>query len=165
LMEYWRGPANGLRDLMGEAADIEIKSTISTNHFPVHINSLEQLDDINFRKVYLLASRYSLQDSGISLPSLIEKIRMDISGDGRVEFDRKLLLAGYEDAHAAEYERKFTAVSERVFLMSESFPRLIRSRLPFVIRAVEYELDIDLIDIPTLEFSEIVFALGGQIRQ
>lgn len=161
VMEYWKGPANGLRDFMTETVDLEVKSTVSANGFPARISSLEQLDDVSGRTVCLGAFRFSVQDSGTSLPALIETVRTEIGEDGRTAFERSLLLAGYEDAYAAEYVRSF--VDERVFMMAEGFPRLSRSGTPLAIRSAKYELDLDLVDAATVELDDIFPALGGPV--
>ncbi len=161
VMEYWRGPANGLRDFMTETFDLEVKSTTSANHFPVRISSLEQLDDVSGQTVCLAAFRFSIQDSGASLPALIDTVRIEMGEDGLAAFERSLLLAGYEDAYAAEYTRSFVSVDERAFMMADSFPRLSRTETPLAVRSAEYELDLDLVDATTVELNDIILALGG----
>jgi hypothetical protein len=161
VMEYWKGPANGLRDFMTETFDLEVKSTASANHFPARISSLEQLDDVSGQTVCLAAFRFSIQDSGTNLPALINTVRNEIGWDGRAAFERSLLLAGYEDAFAAEYTRSFVPVDERVFMMTANFPRLSRTMTPLAIRSAEYELDLDLVDAATVELDDIILALGG----
>lgn len=162
-MEYWKGPANGLRDFMTETVDLEVKSTVSANGFPARISSLEQLDDVSGRTVCLAAFRFSVQDSGTSLPALIETVRTEIGDYGRAAFERNLLLAGYEEAYAAEYVRSFVPVDERVFMMAEGFPRLSRSGTPLAIRSAKYELDLDLVDATTIELNDMFLALGGPV--
>lgn len=164
VMECWKGPANGLRDFMGETHDVEVKATISPNGFPARISSLEQLDDVAGRSVFLAALRFSLQDAAPSLPTMVEVIRQKAGDQGRIGLERNLLLAGYDDAHASEYVRGFEPMDERVFRMEEAFPRLIRSTAPLAVRAAKYELDLDLVDIATVDLDEVFVAFGGGLK-
>lgn len=163
VLDYWKGPANGLRDFMGETQDIEVKATVSPNGFPARISSLEQLDDVSGRTIFLAALRFSVQDGGCTLPALVQNVRESIGDEGRVAFERNLLLAGYEDAYEAEYVRGFVAVDERVFMIDEDFPRLSRSAAPLAVRAAKYELDLDLVDATTIEMDELFLVLGGLV--
>ncbi|RUZ75078.1 PD-(D/E)XK motif protein [Mesorhizobium sp. M7A.F.Ca.US.006.01.1.1] len=165
VMQCWKGPANGLRDFMGEMHDVEVKATISPNGFPARISSLEQLDDVAGRSVFLAALRFSLQDAATSLPALIADIREKAGGDGRIGLERNLLLAGYDDAHADEYVRCFEPMDERIFRMGDGFPRLSRSSAPLAVRAAKYELDLDLVDIATVGLDEVFVAFGGALKQ
>jgi len=164
VMDFWKGPANGLRDFMTDALDIEVKSTIATNSFPAHISSLEQLDDGGRVEVYLAALRFSVHEVGIRLPVLVDLVRAEIGDAGRVAFERSLVLAGYQDAYAAEYTRSFVLVDERLFLVSEDFPRLSRSHIPLSIRSAEYQLDLELLDTKSLKLDDIIFTLGGMYQ-
>ena len=163
VMDYWKGPANGLRDFVTEALDIEVKATVSVNGFPARISSLEQLDDVSGRRVCLAAFRFSVQDTGQTLPEMIDAVRNEIGDQGRSAFERSLLLAGYEDAYAAEYRRGFVPVDQRVFVMAEDFPRLSRSGTPLAVRSAEYELDLDLVTAAAIELDDILPAPGGPV--
>lgn len=164
VMECWKGPVNGLRDFMGETHDVEVKATISPNGFPAQISSLEQLDDVAGRSVLLVALRFSLQDAAPSLPSMVDTIRQKAGDEGRIGLERNLLLAGYNDAHASEYVRGFELMNERIFRMEEAFPRLTRSTAPLAVRAAKYELDLDLVDIATVDLEEVLVAFGGGVK-
>ncbi len=161
VADSWKGPANGLRDFVVDAMDIEVKATTSTNGFPARISSLEQLDDVSGRTVCLTALRFSVQDGGQTLPEVIDSVRNRIGDNGRVSFERNLLLAGYEDAHAPEYLRGFILVGERNFLISEEFPRLTRSAVPIAIRSADYEIDLDLIEAESVDFDYLISGLGA----
>ncbi len=164
VMECWKGPANGLRDFIGFAHDIEVKATISLNGFPAWISSLEQLDDVAGRSVFLAALRFSLQDAALTLPAMVEVIRQKAGDQGRIGLERNLLLAGYDDAHATEYVRGFEPMDERGFRMEQTFPRLTRSTAPLAVRAAKYELDLDLVDIATVDLEEAFVAFGGELK-
>mgnify|MGYP000016914368 CR=1 FL=1 len=65
-----------------------------------------------------------------------------------VLFESMMLAAGYEDAHAPEYEKvKLRIRVQGLYRVSEGFPRLvpasIRSGLPVGVSGVTYELRLD----------------------
>lgn len=161
VMEYWKGPANGLRDFMGPGCDIEVKATVSPNGFPARISSLEQLDDVAGRSVFLVALRFSVHDQSRSLPDLVAHIRERIGAEDAVPLERSLLLAGYEDAYAQQYVRGFRQMDERAFRIEEGFPRISRSTAALAIRGAKYELDLDLVDAATVDLDQLILALGS----
>lgn len=161
VLQLWKGPTNGLRDFALGAVDLEVKSTISPNGFPARISSLEQLDDADEHTIYLLAQRFALDASGQSLPELIADIQEDVGEENHLSLGRSLLRVGYEGAFADEYVRRFIPVNVRLYRVDQDFPRLTRSAVPLSIKAAKYDLDLDLIDAPTVEMDEILLALGG----
>lgn len=163
VLRIWKGPANGLRDFSLGTIDLEVKSTISPNGFPARIGSLEQLDDADDRTIYLLAQRFTLDASGLTLPELIEEVRADLEKGDELSFGRSLLMVGYESAFAQEYTRRFIEADVRAYKMDDTFPRLTRSAVPLAIKSVKYDLDLDLVGDPTAEIDEIYLALGGPL--
>lgn len=163
VLRMWKGPANGLRDFSLGTVDLEVKSTISPNGFPARIASLEQLDDADDRTIYLLAQRFALDASGLTLPELIEEVREDLGEGDELYFGRSLLMVGYEGAFAEEYVRRFIDADARAYRMDEHFPRLARSSVPLAIKSAKYDLDLDLVGDPTAELDEIYLALGGPL--
>ncbi len=161
VMEYWKGPANGLRDFMGPGCDIEVKATVSPNGFPARISSLEQLDDVAGRSVFLVALRFSVDDHSRSLPELVDDIRQRMGPEDAVPLERSLLLAGYEDSYAQQYVRKFRQLEERAFRIGEGFPRISRSTAALAIRGAKYELDLDLVETATVDLNEVILVLGS----
>jgi len=159
IIEIWKGPANGLRDFIAQGLCIEVKSTISTTSFSAQISSLEQLDDLDSQSIYLAALRFCTQQEGRTLPQLVKTIRSKIDEKGQVAFERSLLLAQYQEAFSDQYQKTFMLIEERYFLMTESFPRITRSNTPLEIGSAKYEIEIDLITEPSLEFSDIIPAL------
>lgn len=163
VLKLWKGPTNGLRDFSLGTVDLEVKSTISSNGFPASIGSLEQLDDADDHTIYLLAQRFALDSSGLTLPDLIDEIREVIGEGDDLCFGRSLLMAGYESAFAEEYTRRFIEADIRAYRMDQHFPRLTRSAVPLAVKAAKYDLDLDLVGAPTAELDEIHLALGGPL--
>ena len=163
VLKIWKGPANGIRDFSLGTIDLEVKSTISANGFPARIGSLEQLDDAGDRTIYLLAQRFALDASGLTLPELINEVREDLGERDELSFGRSILMVGYESAFAHEYTRRFIEREIRAYRISDDFPRLARSAVPLAIKSGKYELDLDLVGEPTAELDEIYLALGGPL--
>jgi len=163
VLKIWKGPANGLRDFSLGTIDLEVKSTISPNGFPARIGSLEQLDDADDRTIYLLAQRFALDASGLTLPELIEEVRAELDEGDEPSFGRSLLMVGYESAFADEYTRRFIGADVRAYRMDDDFPRLGRNTVPLAIKSARYDLDLDLVGEATAELDEIYLALGGPL--
>lgn len=161
VVEIWLGPQNGLRDFAGEGFAVEVKSTIAVNGFPAKIASLEQLDDADGEDISLVAMRLALHTDGCSLPSLIEELRSRVDVASAPGFERRLVLAGYSDAHAASYGRKFAVADARAFAVADAFPRLTRSSLPLAVRDAEYVIDLDLVPVAARSTADLIQSLFG----
>jgi hypothetical protein len=89
--------------------------------------------------------------SGVeSLPRLVTDVRAALAGDQLqlVLFESMLLAAGYEDAHAPEYEKvKLRIRGQGLYRISEGFPRLVPGSLlnglPVGVSNVSYDLRLD----------------------
>ena len=66
---------------------------------------------------------------------------------GNMEAERllsdRLLSAGYFDAHADRYPRRFALSAVRVVEVDNDFPRLTPGRVPSGILKARYEIDLD----------------------
>lgn len=154
----WQGPARSVQDFMVGSRGLEVKATLSANGFPARISSLDQLDIGQGRAVMVAAVRLSLQDDGLTLAQLVNDLRERLAGSGLTAslFERSLLLAGYFDAAADKYVRRFGAVNTRVFPVDEDFPSLARSTVRSEIRTAEYELDLDLVTTPAIALGDVI---------
>lgn len=152
----WVGPYGGVQDFQTDTNGLEVKSTTSVNGFPARISSLEQLDWGGSRALFLAAIRLCLQDTGRSLPSLIDALQVSLTKHPKLlaHFVRSILLTGYRDDMREKYTRKFQFVEARVFEIDEHFPTISRSETRPEIRAAKYEIDIDLITSSAISFDE-----------
>jgi hypothetical protein len=145
-IEAWQGPLDGIHDFVLGTGAIEVKSTVSPNGFPARIGSLEQLDDSLIRPLFLAAVRLAIGESGRTLPEQAGAVR-DVLGEQAASlgrFDTRLLHAGFLEAAADRYSRRFQCVESRVLLVSDAFPRLTRANVPIGILGARYELNLDL---------------------
>lgn len=156
-VESWQGPLNGIRDFETRHGAIEVKSTLSTNGFPVKIGSLDQLDNSRISPLFLAGVRLTINDSGATLPELVSDLRKDMVGNPATvaTFTRRLLLAGFSDLYADQYVNRFLRINKRVFLIDEKFPRLTRAGVPSEITDVSYTLDLDKIRVTSLHPDDI----------
>jgi hypothetical protein len=159
VVDIWLGPQNGLRDFMGEGFAVEVKSTVAVNGFPAKIASLEQLDNAQGEDISLVAFRLALQSDGVTLSELVDQLRTLIAGPAQSGFERKLVLAGYSNAHATSYSRKFATADLRSFAVTSGFPRLSRSSIPLAIRDAEYIIDLDLVPVAADSTTDLIRSL------
>jgi hypothetical protein len=104
----WVGPIRGIQDFVLGSGAIEVKSTIAVNGFIAKIDSLDQLDDAQRQPLFLAAVRVRLDERGLTLPGIIDETRTIIADPiDRAEFDTKLIHAGYVDATAPQYTRRW----------------------------------------------------------
>lgn len=144
-IESWVGPLDGVQDFKLGTGALEVKSTLSAAGFPAKIGSLEQLDDSVRQPLFLAGARLRQTGSGRNLPAIVEAMRLTIKGDAESErlLTERLLAAGYIDAHADRYPRRFEPAGTRVVEVTNDFPRLTTGNVPAGIMRAMYEIDLD----------------------
>lgn len=161
-IESWVGPLDGARDFELGTGSIEVKATLSAAGFPAKIGSLEQLDDSARQPLFLAGARLRQAESGLRLSDLAAEMR-DVAA-GEVEAVRllseRLIAAGYFDAHADRYVRRFSLVDTRVVEVNEGFPRLTSGSVPLGVTKVTYEIDLDKAGGPTIPVADALKKLG-----
>jgi hypothetical protein len=157
-VESWQGPLNGIWDFETRRGAVEVKSTLSSNGFPVIIGSLDQLDDSRLSPLFLIGIRLVINDSGSTLPEIVYNLRekMMTSPTTVATFTRRLLLVGFSDLYADQYVNRFLRINEKIFLIDETFPRLTRMDVPSEITDVSYTLDLDKLRITPLHPDDII---------
>ena len=160
--ESWVGPLSGVQDFALGHGAVEVKTTIASAGFPAEIGSLEQLDNSMRQPLFLAAQRIRLDEAGGTLPALVSDVRALLASDPVAcsGLNAKLLHAGYLDAAAEQYKRSFLPVSQRLFLVDESFPKLTRATVQPEIRQARYELDVDTVSTEPVEFLGALGQLG-----
>lgn len=144
-IESWVGPLDGIQDFELGTGALEVKSTLSAAGFPAKIGSLEQLDDSVRQPLFVAGARLRQTASGQNLPEIVEAMRLAIKGDAEAErlLTERLLAAGYINAHADRYPRRFEHAGTRVVEVANDFPRLISGNVPAGIMKTMYEIDLD----------------------
>lgn len=144
-LEGWVGPDDAPQDfILGDGA-VEAKATLSTSGFPVRIGSLEQLDDSVLSPLFLAAARFSRAESGESLPEAVERLagRFAPETGASALFRERVFAAGFLDAHASRYTRRFLIEETRCFLVAEGFPRITPGSVPEGVGKAQYEIDLN----------------------
>lgn len=161
--EAWLGPINGLRDFEIGTGGIEVKCTLSTVGFPARIGTLDQLDDSARQPLFVAGVRLRQVDSGQSLPDFVETMRDVVRGDVEAErvLGERLVAAGYFDAHASRYARRFVHASSRVVEVGPTFPRLTLAFVPAGITKASYEIDLDRAPGPNVGMDQALKRLGA----
>ena len=118
---------------------------MSSSGFPVKIGSLEQLDDAIASPLFLAAVRFAGGDGGLTLPEMVSEIERRLDCEpGVIDLLReRLMAAGYSDARAGQYSRRFKPRERRILSVSEGFPRLTPGAVPVGVTRAIYEINLD----------------------
>lgn len=162
-IESWVGPLDGVRDFEIGTGAVEVKATLSTAGFPARIGSLEQLDDSARQPLFLAGARLRQVESGRSLPDLVAEMRDVAAGEPEAVrlLSERLIAAGYFDAHADRYIRRFTLADTRVVEVIEGFPRLTPGSVPLGVTKATYEIDLDKAAGPSIPAADALKKLGA----
>jgi hypothetical protein len=162
-VEGWVGPLAGIQDFEIGTGALEVKSTLSSVGFPAKIGSLDQLDDSVRQPLFVAGARFSQRDSGTSLPEIVGALRQAIAVDGEALrlFGDRLLAAGFQDAHANRYVRRFALEATRILEVSDEFPRLIPGIVPAGVKRAAYEIDLDRVTGLNVRLTDALKKLGA----
>lgn len=163
-VESWKGPLDAVHDFRLGTGAIEVKTTLSSSGFPAMIGSLEQLDDALAQPLYLAGIRLALnlEAPGKTLSEQIADIRDLMRADPAAlgVFESRILCAGVLEAYSDRYTRRFSPLHGRVLLVSNHFPRLIRTNVALEIKRVDYVIDLDCVDTEDVTFDQALEQLG-----
>lgn len=161
----WDGPLDGLQDFHIGYGAIEVKSTISQDGFIAKIGSLEQLSDSTYKPLYLVGQKLELSPLGLSLPMLVNELRLSLDGDGELlsNFESRLLRAGYIDSHSDAYDRLLVVGKSLMYEVDNSFPRLTPQLVNPLVKSARYEIDISSLPSKPLDLKQILNKLGVSI--
>jgi hypothetical protein len=124
-IDVWAGPSGATHDLRRGAHSIEVKGTQVREGKFVQVNGLEQLVPPPGGRLHLAWRRFERDDtSPLSLPAAIRETRA--LGVDNLALTERLALAGYDPAHAEEYEaRRYREVESRLYEVDDDFPRIV----------------------------------------
>ena len=162
-IESWVGPLDGVRDFEMGTGSLEVKATLSAVGFPAKIGSLEQLDDSARQPLFLAGARLRQTDNGQSLPELVADMRDVVAGYAEPVrlLSERLIAAGYFDAHADRYVRRFALADIRVVEVKDDFPRLTPGSVPLGVTKATYEIDLDKVLGPSIPTADALKKLGA----
>ncbi|MBM3272697.1 PD-(D/E)XK motif protein [Candidatus Kaiserbacteria bacterium] len=146
VLKGWVGPDDAPQDfLVGDGA-IEVKATMSSSGgFSVKIGSLEQLDDAVASPLFLAAVRFDGGQGGATLPEMVAEVERRLGAEPEMIdlLRERLLVAGYTDANAGQYSRRFEPKERRILSVSTGFPRLTPGSVPIGLTRAIYEINLD----------------------
>lgn len=162
-IESWVGPLHGVRDFELGTGALEVKATLSAAGFPAKIGSLEQLDDSVHQPLFLAGARLRQTETGQSLPELVAEMRDIAAGEAEAVrlLSERLISAGYFDAHADRYVRRFALADTRVVEVKDGFPRLTPGSVPLGVTKATYEIDLDKTAGPSILTADALKKLGA----
>jgi hypothetical protein len=161
-VEAWQGPLDGVHDFILGTGAVEVKTTIAKTGFLAKIGSLEQLDDSVRTPLFVAGQRLWQTERGRRLPEWVQQLCHKLGDEGAAKalFSERLLSAGYVDAHADFYTRRFAEVGTQLLEVGLGFPRIIPGTVPKGIRKALYEIDLDQAGATDLKIADVLKRLG-----
>jgi hypothetical protein len=152
-----------VRDFEIGTGSLEVKATLSSAGFPAKIGSLEQLDDSVRQPLFLAGARLRQTETGQSLAELVAEMRDVAAGEPEAVrlLSERLIAAGYFDAHADLYVRRFALADTRVVEVKEGFPRLTPGSVLLGVTGATYGIDLDKAAGPNIPASDALKKLGA----
>lgn len=126
---------------------IEIKFT-SSKQPRIKVSNERQLDAENLSELFLvLYSTEAVKDKGISLNSIVEQTRQNISTEEeRNIYNGKLLLNGYFDEDKEHYGKMYSIKKTFAFAVTTDFPKIVKNQLPLGIYDTSYSIEISAVE-------------------
>lgn len=135
------------KDFTLGSTGIEIKFT-SSKQPRIKVSNERQLDAENLSELFLvLYSTEAVKDNGISLNSIVEQIRQNISTEEeRNIFNSKLQLNGYFDEDNEHYSKMYSIKKTFTFAVTANFPKIVKHQLPLGIYDASYSIEISAVE-------------------
>ncbi|MDR1086375.1 MAG: PD-(D/E)XK motif protein [Deltaproteobacteria bacterium] len=147
-LESWIGPNGGNQDFVVGDTAVEIKTLFGRERGKIRISSEDQLETIQsklFLKIFRLIE-VDKDAASFSLNSLIMDLRLQISlADDEAVFDMKLNSLSYSPLPFYNFPN-FKCPEQLIYLVTDNFPRLVRSTLPAGVFNVLYDISLESID-------------------
>lgn len=136
---------------------IEIKFT-SSKQPRIKVSNERQLDAENLSKLFLvLYSTEAVKDNGISLNSIIEQTRQNISTEEeRIIFNGKLQLNGYFDEDKEHYGKMYSIKKTFAFAVTPHFPKIVKCQLPLGIYDTSYSIEISAVENFIIDLNQLL---------
>jgi len=156
-VDAWCGVEGLHQDFIFGNTAVEIKSLSGKERNTVHISSEDQLEGISDNLFLMIFRLNDMPDSAraLSLNDAVYRIENELTDASVIEnFSAK--LAGYGYVSIPEYDLpKLLVNATHAYLVSNNFPRLIRSCLPEGVTKVSYEIELENISLFEIEPEQI----------
>jgi len=135
------------KDFTLGSVGVEVKFTAS-NQPRIKVSNERQLDAESLSDLFLiLYSTEAVKENGISLNSIVEQIRQNISTEEeRSLFNAKLQLNGYFDDDKEHYGKMYSLKRTFVFKVTSDFPKIVKGQLPLGIYDTSYSIEISAVE-------------------
>lgn len=148
-VNYWTSTEQDFqaKDFTLGSVGVEVKFTASKQP-GIKVSNERQLDAENLSELFLiLYSTEAVKDNGISLNSIVQQTRQNITTEEeRSVFNAKLQLYGYFDEDNEHYGRMYSLKRTFVFNVSSEFPKIIKGQLPLGIHDISYSIEISAVE-------------------
>ncbi len=140
----WNGPRMAEQDFQTDCIAVEVKTTTANAIKKVTISSLEQLDIIDRKRLFLCCFRIKENDlNGLTLPMMIERVRNTIPESRRSLFEAKLTCLGYSDVAKERYNEKYSFCETKVYDITDKFPKITKHNIDKQIEEVTYSVNLN----------------------
>lgn len=141
-LEGWKGPEDAAKDFEFPGACVEVKARRAAAKPYVAISSEDQLADVPGARLFLNVTDVAsaVGGEGLTLHEHVERVSALLvpSPFALARFEDLLMSVGYDAMHRYE-DRRWSIGVDRVFEVSEGFPRL-RTPLPVGVANVRYSI-------------------------
>jgi hypothetical protein len=140
----WVGPEFDKQDFLMDNAVIEVKSHRTSRGEIVHISSLQQLK-CEKEPLFLMSYALTTSENGMSVEDISRSIRellIPESNEILDLFENKLIEYGYIPEIIKEPLKKFILDKQKVFYISDSFPKIVPEDVKSQISSVKYSIDL-----------------------
>ena len=146
VLQVWRWPIPEPQDFVSSKWGVEVKAQWATSEPVVSINSLNQLDVLNGEIVisHRNFKPYVGEDKKfLSLRNQIDELLEKIDGDNFYTQILFGLLSNIGCDYSAPYcEKEYVLHQKKYYLVTDSFPCLMRSKIPNAVVSANYKLDL-----------------------
>ncbi len=150
-LSAWTGPTGSKHDFQAGETSVEIKTTSVVSPQTIRISNERQLDDTGLKHLFLWLMLLDIQPNSSSefqtLNTLIDRLLRELIDHPTALnlFRLRLYEVGYRPGQRPLYDCPAYRVREdRVFGVSNGFPRLRESDLPPGVGAVQYGINVAL---------------------
>lgn len=140
----WKGCRGANHDFQFLLGSIEVKTTSSNTPHSFHVANIRQLDSPGQGQLFVFFVLVEENEAGnVSLPEVIDSLRIKLEGVALEAFEDNLVEAGYLENQKQNYSSpRYSIRRERFFRVDEDFPRLLEESLPSGVEEVRYQVAI-----------------------
>lgn len=140
ITNIWQGPIRAKRDFsISKELSLEVKTSLTDSPFIAKISSLEQLNNCDVEKLYLVAVKLQESREGQTVSDLIKIIKEKLNDQYLIyEFDSLLVVSGFLENKISRPLMKLSLDYIKAFNV-DSIPRILPTTIKGIVRA-RYEI-------------------------